>query len=104
MKGDEMEVESSKVPAILLEAIAAHDVINQILLKANLPAENVLDILKNANGFQNEGRLVLQKLQTLQSKAFLCLNNLVEAAAIEDLGGADKLFKIWKDLGVLALS
>ena len=41
---------------------------------------------------------------TLQTKAFLCLNNIIEALTIEDLGGEQALFEVWKNLGQFTLT
>ena len=104
MKEEDMALEPSNMSSILLEAIKAHGILEKVLYKAKLPADNVQEILMSSIGLQHDGSMVLQMLQTLQSKAFLCLNNLIEYVPIEDLGGEDKLFQVWKDLGSLSLS
>ena len=103
---EEMDLENVavKVPSALIETINSLNTLDQVLGKANLPAENVQDILKSPQGIQNDGELVLQMLKTLQSKAFLCLNNIFDSVPLEDLGGPDKIFQVWKDLGTLSLS
>ena len=40
----------------------------------------------------------------LQAKALLCLNNLIEAMSLEDLGDNDSIFELWKNLGTLSLT
>ena len=40
----------------------------------------------------------------MQTKACLCLNNIIEALTIEDLGGNEALFEVWKKLGNLSLA
>ena len=40
----------------------------------------------------------------MQTKACLCLNNIIEALTIEDLGGNEALFEVWKNLGHLSLA
>ena len=104
IKGEDMDLEPTKVSSIMLEAIKSHDILDKVLCKAKLPAENVQEILKSSLGLQYDGGMVLQMLQTLQSKTFLCLNNLIEAVSMEDLGGEEKLFQVWKDLGSLSLT
>ena len=104
MRDEDMDLEPTKMSSILLEAIKSHEFLDKVLSKAKLPAENVQDILKSPTGLQQDGGMVLQMLQTLQSKTFLCLNNLIEAVSMEDLGGENKLFQVWKDLGSLSLS
>ena len=104
---EEMDLENiagTKIPCALIETINSSNILDQVLGKANLPAENVQDILKSPQGIQNDGEMVLQMLKTLQSKAFLCLNNIFDSVPLEDLGGPDKIFQVWKDLGTLSLS
>ena len=102
---ESMDIENTKISPVLIETMNAQKILDQVLAKAILPAENVQEILKSSSGFvQHDGEMVLQLLKTLQSKAFLCLNNIFDVVPLEDLGGSDKLFQVWKDLGTLALS
>jgi hypothetical protein len=92
------------MPIVLLEAIISRGILAKVLAKATLPAENVQEILKSAQGIRCDGPMVLQMAKTLQARAFLCLNNLIEAMTIEDLGGCESLFGLWTNLGALCLS
>ncbi len=91
---------SASLPPILLEVFKAENLIQKILARANLPAENVLDILKN----NPQGVQVISTATSLRCKAFLCLNNMIEILTIEDLGGQDNLKSLWKDLGSLSIT
>ena len=103
--GDNMDFENvSNLSPVVLEAIKAGQLLSKVLNKAVLPAENVLEILKGGLGKKNDGLMVLQMVQTLQSKAFLCLHNLFEALTIDDLGGNEAIFEVWKNLGTLSLA
>jgi len=102
-----METESINdgMPSVILEAIKAHKLLEKILNKALfLPAENVQEILKSPEGRKNDGKMVMQMVTTLQTKACLCLNNLIEALTVEDLGGDQALFEVWKKLGQFSLT
>ena len=48
--------------------------------------------------------MVLQMAVTLQSKALLCLNNLIEIMNVDELGGFQALFEVWKNLATLSFS
>ena len=65
------------------EAIVSHGLVGKVLAKTSLPAANVLDILKVDRRSANIRTMV----ESLRSRAFLCINNLVQALAVEDLGG-----------------
>jgi len=102
-----METESINegMPPMILEAIKSHKILEKVWNKVLfLPAENVQEILKSSAGRKNDGLMVMQMITTLQTKACLCLNNIVEALSIEDLGGSDELFEVWKKLRDLSLA
>lgn len=65
------------------EAIVSHGLVEKVLAKTSLPAANVLEILKVDRRSANIRTMV----ESLRSRAFLCINNLVQALAVEDLGG-----------------
>merc|ERR1719189_945945 len=103
-QGDEttMETESMNegMPSVILEAIKAHKLLEKILNKALiLPAENVQEILKSPQGRKHDGVMVMQMITTLQTKACLSLHKITEGLNIEDLGGNEALFEVWKNLG-----
>lgn len=95
---------SPTIPTVLQEAILEQDLVSKVLAKANLPAENVVEILKGPGGRRCEGPVVLKMASTLRSRAFLCLNNLIDALSLEDLGGSEALFKVWSSLGQLCFN
>jgi len=93
------------MPSVILEAIKAHKLLEKVWNKVLfLPAENVQEILKSPAGRKNDGLMVMQMVTTLQTKACLCLNNIVEALTIEDLGGSEELFEVWKKLRDLSMA
>jgi hypothetical protein len=57
--------------------------VSKVLAKTTLPAANVLDMLKSDPLSASLTKMV----DSLRSRAFLCLNNLVQAMAADDLGG-----------------
>ena len=102
-----METESMNdgMPPMILEAIKAHKLLEKVWNKVLfLPAVNVQEILKSPAGRKNDGDMVMQMVITLQTKACLCLNNIVEALTIEDLGGSEELFGVWLKLRDLSLA
>ena len=46
--------------------------------------------------------MLLKRYETLQSRAFLCLSNIVTAFNVEEVGGGKELFDVWCNLAVLA--
>lgn len=99
------QIESvSKISAVILEALKAHEMLPKVLAKAQLPAENVQEILNSPQGKKAEGPMVMVMVSTLQSRAFLCLNNFIESMTIEDLGGSAQVFEVWKSLGIICFA
>lgn len=89
-------------PTVIIEGIKSEKLVEKVLAKAILPQEKCLEILKE-KGKKFEGEMVIQMVTTLQVKAFLCLNNLIECLTLEDLGGNEALFEVWKNLAQLSL-
>ena len=90
-----------------------------VLEKANFPAENVCQALSQHRAgafsflllsntkklilyFLNLGKLLLNRYETLQCRAFLCLNNLAMCLNVEEMAGHKGLFDIWCNLGRVA--
>ena len=100
---------SSGIPPVVLEAFISHNLVSKVLSKANFPAENACEILQGANvgrtGKSRDkfgGSIILKMLSALRSRAFLCVNNMLGSdLTVEDLGGADSLFEVWSNLGLL---
>ena len=100
---------SSGIPPVVLEAFISHNLVSKVLSKANFPAENACEILKGADAGRTGkprdkfgGSTILKMLSTLRSRAFLCVNNMLGSdLTVEDLGGADSLFEVWSNLGLL---
>jgi len=105
-EGDDVQeegMEVSYVPSIsadITEAISSRKgLVQAVLASANLPAENVMEILLSVT---SPGvKTVVKLLSALRVRAFLCLNNLVGALTLDDLGGPDALFNVWSNLGLL---
>ena len=67
-----------------------------------MPSEEVQKVLNSHDGRKCDGLMVLQMATTLQSRALVCLNNLIESMSVQDLGGNDVLFTLWKDFRTLS--
>ena len=97
---------SNNVPTVILEAFVSNNLVSKVLAKANFPAENVCQILREEDYKKSQskmgGQIILKMLSTLRSRAFLCVNNMLGSnLSVEDLGGADALFTVWSNLGIL---
>merc|ERR1719414_1159942 len=99
---------SSNIPTIILEAFVSNNLVSKVLSKANFPAENVCEILREETLGRSKskdkigGHIILKMLSTLRSRAFLCVNNMLGSnLTVEDLGGSQALFAVWSNLGVL---
>ncbi len=87
------------LPPLLLQLFQTHDIVQLVLTKARLPAENVVEIL--ASSAKSQGRMLLKMLRTLRSRALLCLSNLAVPLSADDLGGPEEVFAVWAGLGKL---
>ena len=100
---------SSNIPTVVLEAFISNSLVSKVLAKANFPAENACKILQGPERgrLRNKhhkfgGRTILKMLSTLRSRAFLCVNNMLGSdLSVDDLGGAEALFSVWSNLGLL---
>ncbi|GBP75301.1 HEAT repeat-containing protein 3 [Eumeta japonica] len=72
-----------KLPSDVLEAVISLDMFNKVWAKAQLPAENVM-------------------LHNLQTRALLCVNNMLSILPLKSLSDVDGVYKIWVDAGKLA--
>ncbi|XP_026758786.1 HEAT repeat-containing protein 3 [Galleria mellonella] len=95
--GEESLLVEDKLPPEIMEAFVSLKIFEKISARAQLPAQNVMLILKEYEGSQ----LVYKKLQTLQTRALLCINNIISTLPIEGLGGVNGVYKIWVDAGKL---
>lgn len=89
-------------PSVLLtpelyEAIVSQQLVQRIWEKTRVPAVNVCSLLHEHSG----GQHLLESVTLLRARAFQCLNNLISALDIQDIGGAQELFRIWSETSVL---
>ena len=99
---------SNNTPTVILEAFVSNNLVSKVLAKANFPAENVCELLREENYDKKSqsnnlrGQIILKMCSTLRSRAFLCVNNMLGSnLSVEDLGGAEALFTVWSNLGIL---
>ncbi|XP_013191284.2 HEAT repeat-containing protein 3 [Amyelois transitella] len=95
--GDETVLVEDKLPPELLEALVSLNIFEKVWARTQLPAQNVMLILKEYEGSQ----LIFKKLHTLQTRALLCVNNMLSTLPLENLGGVNGIYKIWVDAGKL---
>ncbi|XP_075973198.1 HEAT repeat-containing protein 3 [Anticarsia gemmatalis] len=95
--GDDSILAEDKLLPEVMEALISMEIFEKVWARTQLPAQNVMLILKEYEGSQ----LVFKKLLSLQSRALLCVNNLLSALPIENLGGVNGVYKIWVDAGKL---
>ncbi|CAH4031175.1 unnamed protein product [Pieris brassicae] len=86
-----------KLPPEVLEAMISLELFDKVWSRTQLPAENVLLILKE----YEESLLVYKKIHNLQTHALLCVNNILMALPIDKLGGVNGVYRIWVDAGKL---
>ncbi|XP_045528350.1 HEAT repeat-containing protein 3 [Pieris brassicae] len=86
-----------KLPPEVLEAMISLELFDKVWSRTQLPAENVLLILKE----YEESLLVYKKIHNLQTRALLCVNNILMALPIDKLGGVNSVYRIWVDAGKL---
>lgn len=86
-----------KLPPEIMEALISLEIFDKVWARTQLPAQNVMLILKEYDGSQ----LIYKRVNTLQSRALLCINNLLSTLPIENIGGVNGVYKIWVDAGKL---
>ncbi|XP_045501868.1 HEAT repeat-containing protein 3 [Colias croceus] len=86
-----------KLPPEVMEAMISLDMFDKVWSRTQLPAENVMLILKE----YEESQLVPRKIYNLQTRALLCVNNMLSTLPINKLGGINGVYKIWVDAGKL---
>ena len=95
--GDETVLAEDKLPPEVMEAFISLEIFSKVWAATQLPAQNVMLILKEYEGSQH----IHKKLLNLQTRALLCINNLLSTLPIESLGGVNGVYKIWVDTGKL---
>ncbi|XP_061708922.1 HEAT repeat-containing protein 3 [Cydia pomonella] len=93
--GDETMLPEDKLPTEILEALVSLEIFDKVWAKTQLPAENVLMILKDYEGSE----LLCKKLQNLQTRSLLCVNNMLSSLPIENLGGVNGVYRLWVEAG-----
>ncbi|XP_063395183.1 HEAT repeat-containing protein 3 [Cydia fagiglandana] len=93
--GDETMLPEDKLPIEILEALVSLEIFDKVWAKTQLPAENVLMILKEYEG----SALLYKKLQNLQTRSLLCVNNMLSSLPIENLGGVNGVYRLWVEAG-----
>lgn len=99
---EEDDCSSSKFPlnisAEVHERIASYELHSKALKKIPVLSEDVSNALQKSA----RGRKLHKKLLTLQIRALLCINNLTMCLDMHDLGGPDRLYELWVNLGQMA--
>lgn len=95
--GDETIHAEDKLATEVMEAFESLEIFGKVWARTQLPANNVVLILKEYEGSQ----LIYKKLLSLQTRALLCINNLISTLPIGNLGGVNGVYKIWLDTGKL---
>ncbi|CAH1779666.1 unnamed protein product [Owenia fusiformis] len=88
------------VPSEIHSAILSHRLIDVVMEKTAMLEPDIHEHLTKTDSGQN----VLKKFADSQSKALLCINNLVTGVDLTGLGGLDRLESIWTHLSQLALN
>ncbi|XP_043191977.1 HEAT repeat-containing protein 3-like isoform X2 [Amphibalanus amphitrite] len=84
----------------LQEAMAGEGLLKKIVAKAACPPANVTDILASSPS----GQTICRRFETLRCRVFLCLNNLVSALELSELGGPGELTQLWHQIGQLVFT
>ncbi|XP_068626459.1 HEAT repeat-containing protein 3 [Battus philenor] len=95
--GEGVVLTEDKLPLQILEAFESLNIFQKVWSCTQLPAENVMLILQQYDG----SKLIHKKIYTLQSRALLCINNMISSLPLENLGGVNHIYKIWVDVGKL---
>lgn len=93
--GVETILAEDKLATEVMEAFISLEIFDKVWARTQLPANNVMLILKEYEG----STLIYKRLLSLQTRALLCINNLISTLPIENLGGLNAVYKIWVDTG-----
>lgn len=75
----------------ILEAIVSQRLVTKVWDKTILPAENVCEMLQE----HMDCEVIFSRVNSLRSRAFLCLQNLIAVMDLEELGGCNDLYNMW---------
>ncbi|CAG4978619.1 unnamed protein product [Parnassius apollo] len=95
--GEEVALAEDKLPPEILEALISLEIFDKVWARTQLPADNVMLILEEYEG----SKLIHKKVHTLQTRALLCVNNMISSLPVENLGGVNGIYKIWVVAGKL---
>ncbi|KAL4712761.1 hypothetical protein ACJJTC_008058 [Scirpophaga incertulas] len=95
--GTESMVSEDKLSPEVLEAFVSLDIFAKVWARTQLPAQNVMMILKE---FENS-YFIFTKVYTIQTRALLCVNNMMSTLPIDSLGGVNGVYQIWVEVGKL---
>lgn len=120
--GDEPIHSEDKLPPEVMEAMISLEIFDKVWSRTQLPAQNVMMILKEYEGSQMIYKKYVQtylktiekfrnlvishdylffRLHNVQTRALLCINNMLSTLPIDSLGGVNRVYKIWVDAGKL---
>lgn len=98
LNADETILAEDKLPPNVIEAFNKLEIFDKVWARTQLPAQNVLIILKE---YENT-KIIYNRVNSLQTRALLCINNLLSTLSVENLGSTSSIYKIWVDAGKLA--
>ncbi|XP_068236196.1 HEAT repeat-containing protein 3 isoform X2 [Palaemon carinicauda] len=79
------------------EGIIHFNLFQLSLRKVQYPDENTCQALQTLK----YGPSLLSKLRTLQVRALLCLQNMISALDLNDIGGSELMYSTWLNLGTM---
>lgn len=95
--GGEVFCPEDRLSPVVLEALNSLKIFDKVWARTQLPPENVVMILQEYEGSKS----IIRKLRNLQTRAFLCMNNMILSLPLELMGGINGIYKIWIEAGKL---
>jgi len=96
----QMDGDTTSLSSELQEAVVGEGLLTRTLAKADCPPANVSEILQQTTA----GQQIDRRFRTLRCRVFLCLNNLISALELRDLGGEEQLVALWRRMVELVLA
>ncbi|XP_045448424.1 HEAT repeat-containing protein 3 [Melitaea cinxia] len=95
--GEEVFRPEDRLSPVVMEALNSLKIFDKVWARTQLPPVNVVMILQEYEGTKS----IIRKLRNLQTRAFLCMNNIILSLPLELMGGIHGIYKIWVEAGKL---
>ncbi|KZC11750.1 HEAT repeat-containing protein 3 [Dufourea novaeangliae] len=94
---DKLNKMNLSLPLEIIEVFNSCNIIAKVWDKTTAVDKDTVEILEQ-NG---DGKAILHQMHTLNCRAYLCLNNLISCLELDALGGMEKIYRMWVNIGTV---